>query len=366
MSLVQAGVPGGPPGGGGGPGAMIWLHIGSSHVKAAGAEQVTIEGPGPGALGVWADATETNKFRILSMTGGSVTIKDLAFKGGWAALDGGAVGVVAGQLSLNNCHFFDHRASGHCGAVAHLPAAVGNAPDVGPLTVVNCLFERNEATGGQSNGGGIYSATRTSNVTIEQTRFKDNAAGNYGGGVAIAATLNNVRQVFIRGGEGHQSTFVGNVAARGGGLSLIGKDIQIDVRDTVFQANRGSLTAGAIYMSGAGGGGPVPVGSYLSALRCEFTQNVVTGIGANAVGGAIELSPGHEALFTECSFNGNAAEYGGAVYVDRSKVTVIATTFANNIAGTWGPTICYVGILNQNVWVIDPGNTLAPGDIVER
>lgn len=141
--------------------------------------------------------------------------------------------------------------------------------------------------------------------------------------------------------------------------------MQIDVRDTLFQNNRGSLTAGAIYMSGAGGGGNGPlVGSYLSALRCQFDGNQVTAV-LGGKGGAVELSPGHEALFTESSFTGNVAHHGGAMLVDQAKVTVVSSTFTNNIGHTQAPTICYIGTLGTTVWVVDTGGIFGPGDVVQ-
>lgn len=341
---------------------MTWLHLDpllGQLVKNVAAQEVTIAGPGADLLGIEADATVNNKFRILSMAGGKATITGLAFQKGWAAGNGGAIEVFGGELSLQNCHLVNNNADGHGGAIAHtVPVGAGAPPDVSPLTVVGCLFSNNDAvTVGTSCGGAIHTDAKHATVTVQRSSFLYNTAGFYGGGISIVSG-GNPKQVTIESANGVPTNFLQNTAQRGGAIGLIGIQVQLDVRGTHFNENLGTINSGAIYASGGGGGL-----SHLYFSLCTFTGNWVsnTGGGGTATGGAVLLST-QKGTFQDCTFTGNTAQNGGAIFNELGDLLLVSTTFVNNSA-TVGPTISYAGILNQTVWVYHLNCDLDPEDI---
>ena len=343
--------------------AMRWLHLAAPLLKANAAEEVTIGGPGADSLGIEADATEVNKFRILSMTGGKVTVSGLAFQNGWAAGDGGAIQVIGGELSLPSCHLYNNKADGHGGAVYHSPVpGAGNPPDVGPLALVNCLFSNNHAVTALSWGGALHTASKNTPVTVQRSTFQYNTAGSHGGAISIVG--GTPRDVLIESANGFSTNFLQNTAQRGGAISLTGDKVEVEIHGTTFNQNLGTVSAGAIYASGGSA-------SYLTCTQSNFTGNWVQGLGGSAVGGAVVLST-QSATFDECTFSSNSAAYGGAIFLEGGALgpgqgpalTLINSSFQNNVATVLGPTICYTGTLNEDVWVFDLNSNLGPGDLV--
>jgi hypothetical protein len=76
------------------------------------------------------------------------------------------------------------------------------------------------------DGGGIHAGVPYGNVLVRQTWFKSNKAGNYGGGMWVAAGLADVIN----------STFDSNQAAQGGGIAA-GYGSMVSVASTLFVRN---------------------------------------------------------------------------------------------------------------------------------
>jgi hypothetical protein len=77
------------------------------------------------------------------------------------------------------------------------------------------------------DGGGMHVGVPYGNALVRQVWFKGNTAGNYGGGMWVAAGLAEVVN----------STFDGNQAAEGGGIAA-GYGSMVDVASTLFVRNR--------------------------------------------------------------------------------------------------------------------------------
>ena len=169
-------------------------------------------------------------------------------------------------------------------------------------TVTNCVFVENAVPGRWSTGGTL----RISGGLVACCVFSNNTAGaNAGGGAAVC---------------------------------LAGKT---DVRNCTFHGNRYTVSSsygGAIYSSSVANTNAVISG-------CEFTDNRANGY--SSVGGAIASFPG---LITNCTFVGNQAYYGGAVY-DCSNVVdcVFARNHSSGVSGKLGGGVAYKSVIRDSV-----------------
>jgi predicted outer membrane repeat protein len=188
------------------------------------------------------------------------------------------------------------------------------------VTIRNSSFERNHA--GEeflAHGGAIYA--RSTSLVIEDSSFVDNTAGQ--GGV-----------IFFQDdpAEGHHITdtiFRGNAAAWGGALYIANSPSYIDVtiQGGEFDSNLAE-----------GGGGAI----YTEESSCSFDSVVFTNNTAN-VGGAIWLSdwllvPNDKLEISNCRFIANRAlkGNGGALRLQEVGTRVVNTEFIANQASTVG------------------------------
>ncbi|MDR1775147.1 MAG: InlB B-repeat-containing protein [Actinomycetes bacterium] len=277
---------------------------------------------------------------------GPVTLDGSTIRSNTAAYLGGGVytarPVVANDSTLSN------NSAANGGAIY--------SGSYGSVTTSNTAYAGNTANG---DGGAIYAEN---SVTAVASTFTDNLAHdatNAGNGGAIY-TQNSTSWVNLTG-----SSFSRNTAdSWGGAVSQYGSSGSATVTDCSFDDNRvvaSSGTAGALFTYGpatvtgatfehnsaSGSGGALYSYGTLDVTDSIFTANTAVNLGgavyawdrADLTGttftdntaqvfyaGALYLYSGPNTL-TDCSFAGNAAPMGGAVYV-------VSTTTTTTIAGS--------------------------------
>ena len=162
---------------------------------------------------------------------------------------------------------------------------------------------------GKSNGGGIENAGGV--LLVIRSVVTNNFADGLGGGID-----QETAETTITG-----STISGNHAASdGGGLSTDGGNVTIT--GSTFSGNS----------SGADGGGLVNAG------RLVLINSTISGNSAIQDGGGLFNLGGtdEEGGITNCTFTGNSAAEGGALYLfeDASKLTFYNTIVANSPRGS--------------------------------
>ena len=172
---------------------------------------------------------------ILSVTGDSVTIANLAFLNGISDTNGGNVGIFG----------------------------------AGNNVVVDSTFENGAAA---RSGGNLFVESQGGSIRIENSVFVDGVASEDGGGVAIrlASTVNIIG-----------STFTANAASNGGGLSSSRDDPSADgqiilIDDTAFDGNAAEV-GGALAVTVLGQSPKLMV---VNSLFTDNFGNTTAGVGA--------------------------------------------------------------------------------------
>ncbi|MCE9616089.1 MAG: right-handed parallel beta-helix repeat-containing protein [Lentisphaerae bacterium] len=201
--------------------------------------------------------------------------------------------------------------------------AGGGLLSSGPgMSVRNCLFVNNQASGGTGYGGALAQTGAGSEIAISNCVFRDNSAA-FGGAVYWAAGSTTVSVC----------RFIGNSATSGGGalypLALTGT-----IADSVFLGNSAA----------ASGGGAVYSGSRANCLalfqRCVFVHNVASG--ANGWGGAFVGADAY--TLEDCVFSGNrTASWAGAIFGADNETVIRRCVFAGNEALNGGGATYYQG-----------------------
>ena len=159
--------------------------------------EITIEGNGYRISG-------DNKFGILEVDGGALTIRNLTLtegsgaKGGAIALTNGGIATVENVSFIKNAAFFG--------------GAIATESERDRLAVSNSSFAQNRAT---TTGGAIM--IDGGSVEVAESAFHDNWAQEYGG--ALATSRGRLRI--------SNSTLHGNQAEKGGGIYINGGETSL-------------------------------------------------------------------------------------------------------------------------------------------
>lgn len=187
-----------------------------------------------------------------------------------------------------------------------------------------------------NTAGGVIQAYNGTTVNISGGTFKNNKSNTSdGGAIAAYGTLN------ITGG-----TFEGNEANKTGGAVLIGSRATASISNATFKDNKAS-TGGAVYSlndftvsdttfenNEANWGGALFASKKITLNGSSFERN-----GAKKDGGAIYANNANNSVIEGCNFKNNsapnekAAKQGGAIYVTSSNsFSIKNNTFTKNAA----------------------------------
>jgi hypothetical protein len=236
-------------------------------------------------------------------------VHDCSFTGNHADY-GGAIYLYEFTDSSQIYEIYDSSFSGNTARLGGALYFDGNAGEFNPdeLRIESCEFNNNGSTNG--GGGALWlSHGEGEKVTLDGTSFVGNTATGGGGG----ALYIDEGQVAIEG-----STFLDNSAPYGGAMQVGTGTAELTVSDSRFIGNQALVSTGGALRTTA------PVASV-----------------------------------TNTEFVGNASvSHGGGVW---GRATLVATTFANNVAGGVGnglfaPAGAWMTIRNVVAW---PDNLIA-------
>ena len=204
---------------------------------------------------------------------------------------------------------------------------------------VYCTFKRNSAKGllNKISFGGAISSLEWSNITVEQSLFKENAATYKGGAIHMQKTQGSfVSCTFERNSAKslpHKSSFGGAISS--------GIRSNITVQESLFKENTATYSGGAIRMEKTRG----------SFLNCTFERNSLKGLpDKSSFGGAI--SGGRSNITVQQSlFKENATTYsGGAIDMQKSRGSFVYCTFKRNSAKGLLDKISFGGAICSYEW----------------
>ena len=296
---------------------------------------ITIEGKSDAAAtggGLIARDTDvaTPDFRLISVSNGSLTLKDIAVTDGRLSAggeqDGAGIRVNSGTLILRNSALTRNIADGNGGGIyasntsqvrlyssniLNNSATNGAGLDVrssATLYAATSNFSSNSA----SAVGGALRNTSNGNVTIYNSRFSNNMA--YGNGGGIYSSGNSVE---VTGGE-----FSGNFSENSGGAFAAQAGL-LTISDTTISRNSALVDGAGISIRGS---------SSLSLNRSSIARNNVLdnkygpNTDAAGVGGGLLFSSTSTSTINNSTISGNIAAQGGGIYITAGSLNVINST----------------------------------------
>jgi predicted outer membrane repeat protein len=249
-----------------------------------------------------------------------------------ASLDGeiGGGAIYAGGLTeavLSGCELVGNKASNGGGILNR-----GST-----LTIVECSFRDNKAqsvgSGQFGNGGGVYIDGMNyenpgGTFSMCGTVFEGNSAKTHGSGMFSYYYAGSKAEI-------RDCVFHGNLFDNGKGSgALYHEAVPLALSGTTFSNNTGGEHAGAIFLGQK---------SEATITNCTFAANRVSGNGAGLFNGAAI------AHFVNCTFSGNDADYGPAIFKGQSAtVTLKNTIFSKNTtANKYSATSCHEAMTDQ-------------------
>lgn len=208
---------------------------------------------------------------------------------------GAGIAIAGSSPTITGCVLTRNSTNGFGGG---LYADVNSHP-----RIINCVFASNTAR----EGGGLYALDR---VTVTGCTFTGNTA-LYGPGGGAEFGLQGTLRSVITG-----CTFAGNTAFEAGGCGVYS-----------YTLNSASLVSNAF-------------------TNCVFVGNVDKAVGVSGVSGVGGSGGGFRGtgLLTNCTFTGNTAGAGAAVYSDGGQATVLTNCI---LFGDSGPELHFEGSLDS-------------------
>ncbi|MBQ1847615.1 MAG: hypothetical protein II135_06405, partial [Clostridia bacterium] len=243
---------------------------------------------------------------------GASDISDSTFSGNSTVSgDGGAIYANKNvSLDITGTGFIDNTSAGTGGAVY----ANTNAT----LTIDDSLFDGNTSVG---IGGAYYSNSATATVT--GTDFTNNSTTGTSAWYGGAIYTNGTSQLTMT-----ECELVGNNNTHGTGGAICARGTgSLELDNCLFEDNYSSGTGGAVHVFGI----------TATITDTAFNNNRST----NSTGGALQIgkdeNDNSSATVTGCTFSGNNAVGGGAIYVRRyARADIIDTTLTGNTSGSTG------------------------------
>ena len=293
--------------------------------------------------------------------GFNVTITNNYIEGN-QAIYGAGIEAHNGNITIINSTFINNVASGNHSQYAYRDGSGAAIALLGSNNyIINCTFTNNTAHGHAGaidivggfktlSDGTIYYLV-ANNTVIKDSKFYDNIALDYAGGVHINGTNTRI----------DNSTFEGNNASNAGAVKLIGENVTI-VNSTFY--NNNAIQGGAGYIEGANakvlesvfidndathnvdkvrpnatmiaaGGALYIIGSYANVTNNTFIRNSANRIGSKGIvegfGGALYID-GKNITFTIDNFVNNTAIRGGAAYINGNGIHADRLNYTGNMA----------------------------------
>ena len=217
-----------------------------------------------------------------------------------------AVNLLAGELTIDTCHFIDNGSIGSLGGAIY-------ASNFDGLVVVDSYFKNNYAT----YGGAIYAEDSNPDAVLEidQTQFISNQVSVAGGALFFDDSPFLITNADFKGND---------AASSDGGAIFIGDTkfrFMTGIHDTEFKKNTAADNGGAVSIYDSA--------SEVFFRHCKFNKNSVSRPGS--YGGAVQLQYS-SAHFEECLFSQNTSEFGGAIDVYTSTAFFFSSDFKKNSA----------------------------------
>ena len=272
-----------------------------------------------------------------------INVNNSSFNSNMATDEGGVV-FASRQSSINlngDCDFFNN--SANIGGVIHVYSA--SFVDLGSV------YFNNKA---RSNGGVL--SLHEGKTVVKASSFVNNSAGN-SGGVFYTPGINNMIAMLER------NTFHNNTASNGGVIALFANGL-LSIVENSFSHNH-AFRGGTIYLhrsnnltvsfsnfihNSASSDGGVIYSEYQNHVM--FVDSDLNFNSANSSGGTLYLQGQTELIIAgvNCTFVGNQAQSGGAIYAIDSKVDSTSQTLlmANNTAFNSGGAL-YTSKVNLNL-----------------
>lgn len=228
-------------------------------------------------------------------------------------------------------------------------------PWYGTLRAIDVIFENNHCTSlkGEIGGGAVF-AGGLSEAVFSGCRFVGNSASNGGGLLNRGSTLTIIDSVFEQN-EATSESASGGQYGNGGGLYIDGMNYDtpgdFHLCGTIFRGNHAKQHGSAVFsffyagsnafvdrclidqndFAGSSGGGAG--GYYHEAVPLQLTNTTFARNTSLKHAAALFVGSGSSALIANCTFDGNQVpEVGAAIFTGASPVTVQNSTFAENSA----------------------------------
>jgi hypothetical protein len=340
---------------------------------------LTINGPTGGTATVsGGDAVE-----VFDVTGGTVSIRNLAIAHGHTSGSGGGIS-NAGTLTLTNCTL-DHDTAGNAGGglsnlggTATLVGCTFNHDSAGSTggigggifsfgtlsvtssnlsndsagflgggiyihvnstaTLTNCTLSNDSATDGGGDGGGVF-VDDNSTATLTNCTLSNDKAGNGGGGVCTdgthsTATLTNCTL------SNDSATQGGGICNTGGTVALTNCALSNDSDSGLLNEGTATVTACTFSNDSAVQGGGLENGGTATLTNCTFSNDSATS--SSTGGGGISNAGGAILTLTNCTLANNAAvngSGGGIWNAQDGTLNLTNTLVAENTAAVSGPDV---------------------------
>lgn len=307
----------------------------------------------------------------ISLSGGTISGNKAKSSGG------GGIYLNGATLRLSGASVTGNIAKGNGGGIGSVRRLVkSNGVETSypsSISITGSYIANNEATyGGGCMMSGIGGKLEVSGTTITNNTAKSDGAGMYiskGCTFTIANTkvFSNKAKTraggiycFVSSGSITNSEIYNNTAGKPGGAMYIYRKSVVDFKNVNIYGNTAGTLGGGIYgdsdqypsvtrfencsfyentagqRGGAFYGCP---GNELTAIRCSFLDNTAKGT-EKVTGNGGALAVRDIAVLEDCTFSGNKAQLGGAIYAGN-----MDKTFASNGWGHKGPDVG-IDILN--------------------
>ncbi len=285
-------------------------------------KSMTLTGAGPSSTILNALPNQ----RVISVSANlvdGVVIANLRITGGNVNGSGGGLRSGAGTpLKLVNVLVRDNIAT------AAGPNSGGGALVEGPLTLIDTSFINNQAPNGA--GGGLRAS---SSVTVVNGRFERNISLNPGGGLRVDGLLVMQNTVVISNATTNTGVGLGNGGGvrADGGLSMTGGEVRANSSRNdgggIYVVQPATVNGTLVISNSADNGGGVYARNAITLENVQIRHNVVLTDGGGLYAEA-------KATLTGVEFTGNKANgfQGGGAYVVGSATVAGGSQFRDNRA----------------------------------